>query len=106
MAAQNFKEEDWGNGDTKLGQNWHKNFQAWLTFLLFKLNSLHKAGKTVAHAKTAQLALMKNLKFATLPFKTDIPQAVTSLVLLGIASSIKESVSASDKLSNFESAEA
>ena len=28
MAAQNFKEEDWGNGDTKLGQNWHKNFQA------------------------------------------------------------------------------
>ena len=29
MAAQNFKEEDWGNGDTKLGQNWHKNFQAW-----------------------------------------------------------------------------
>ena len=30
MAAQNFKEEDWGNGDTKLGQNWHKNFQAWL----------------------------------------------------------------------------
>ena len=25
MAAQNFKEEDWGNGDTKLGQNWHKN---------------------------------------------------------------------------------
>ena len=29
MAAQNFKKEDWGNGDTKLGQNWHKNFQAW-----------------------------------------------------------------------------
>ena len=28
MAAQNLKEEDWGNGDTKLGQNWHKNFQA------------------------------------------------------------------------------
>ena len=28
MAAQNFKKEDWGNGDTKLGQNWHKNFQA------------------------------------------------------------------------------
>ena len=28
MAAQNFKEEDWGNGDTKLGQNWQKNFQA------------------------------------------------------------------------------
>ena len=28
MAAQNFKEEDWGDGDTKLGQNWHKNFQA------------------------------------------------------------------------------
>ena len=28
MAAQNFKKEDWENGDTKLGQNWHKNFQA------------------------------------------------------------------------------
>ena len=28
MAAQNSKKVDWGNGDTKLGQNWHKNFQA------------------------------------------------------------------------------
>ena len=75
-----------------------------LTFLLFKLNSLHEAGKTVAHAKTAQLALVKNLSKPT--FKTDIPQAVASLVVLGIASSIRESVSASDKLSNFKSAEA
>ena len=44
--------------------------------------------------------------FTGIPFKTDIPQAVASLVFLGIASSIRESVSASDKLSNFESAEA
>ena len=35
MAAQNFKEEDWGNGDTKLGQNWHKNFQACLYIKYF-----------------------------------------------------------------------
>ena len=34
MAAQNFKEEDWGKGDTKLGQNWHKNFQAWERVML------------------------------------------------------------------------
>ena len=46
---------------------------------------------------------MKTLKFATLPFKTDIPQAVA---FLGTASSIRESMSASDKSSNFESAEA
>ena len=29
MAAQNFKEEDWGDGDTFRGRNWAKNFQAW-----------------------------------------------------------------------------
>ena len=40
---------------------------------------------------------MKTLKFATLPFITDIPQAVAFLVFLGIASSIRESMSASDK---------
>ena len=40
---------------------------------------------------------MKNLKFATLPFITDIPQAVAFLVFLGIASSIRESMSSSDK---------
>ena len=28
MAAQNFKEEDWGDGDTFRGRNWAKNFQA------------------------------------------------------------------------------
>ena len=50
------------------------------------------------HAKAPQLAWMKNLKFATLPFKTDIPQPV--------AFSIRESMSASDKSSYFESAEA
>ena len=49
---------------------------------------------------------MKNLKFATLPFKTDITQAVAFLVFLGTASSKRESMSASDKSSNFESAEA
>ena len=46
---------------------------------------------------------MKNLKFATLPFETDIVQAVAFLVFLGIASSIRESMSTSDKSSNFES---
>ena len=76
-----------------------------LTFLLFKLDTLHKAGKTVDNTKTPQLAWMKNLKFATLPFKTDISQAVTFLVFLGIASSLRESMSTSDKSSNFESAE-
>ena len=49
---------------------------------------------------------MKNSKFATLPFKIDIPQPVAFLVFLEIASSIRESMSASDKSSNFESAEA
>ena len=37
MAAQNFKKEDWENGDTKLGQNWHKNFQA-CNCIFFKQN--------------------------------------------------------------------
>ena len=49
---------------------------------------------------------MKNLKFVTLPFITDIPQAVAFLVFLGISSSVRESMFASDKSSNFESAEA
>ena len=48
----------------------------------------------------------ENLKFAILPIKTDNPQAVAFLVFLGIALSIRESMSASDKLSNFESAKA
>ena len=48
----------------------------------------------------------QNLKFAILPIKTDIAQAVAFLVFLGIALSIRESMSASDKLSNFESAKA
>ena len=47
---------------------------------------------------------MKNLKFATFPFKTDIPQAVAFLVFLGIALSLRESLTVSDKSSNFESA--
>ena len=59
---------------------------------------LFKAGKAVDNTQ--------KLKFATLPFKTDIPQAVAFLVFLGIASSIRESMSVSDKSSNFESAEA
>ena len=49
---------------------------------------------------------MKNLKFATLPFETDIPQVVAFLVFLGIASSLRESMSASGNLLNLESAEA
>ena len=49
---------------------------------------------------------MKNLKFATLPVKTDIPQEVAFLGFLGISSSIRESMSASDKSSNCESVEA
>ena len=32
MAAQNFKEEDWGDGDSFRGRNWAKNFQAWNVF--------------------------------------------------------------------------
>jgi len=48
---------------------------------------------------------MKNFKFATLLFKTDILQADAFLVFLGIASSTRESMSASDKSSNFEPAE-
>ena len=40
----------------------------------------------------------QNLKFAILPIKTDIPQAVAFLVFLGIALSIRESMSASDKI--------
>jgi len=55
--------------------------------------ALLKAGKTVD-------------KLATLPFKTDIHHAVAFLVFLGIASSIRESMSASDKSSNFEPVEA
>ena len=47
---------------------------------------------------------MKNLNFTTLPFKTDILQAVAFLVFLGIAPSTRESMSTCDKLSNFESA--
>ena len=43
---------------------------------------------------------MKNLKFATSPFKIDIPQAVAFLIFLGIASSRRESMSASDKSSH------
>ena len=49
---------------------------------------------------------MKNFKFSTLPFITDIPQAVAFLVFLETASSIRESMSASDKSSNFEWTEA
>ena len=68
---------------------------------------LFKAGKTVDNTqKQLQLAWKKNLKYATLPFKTDIPQAVAFVVFLGTASSIRESMSAPDKSSNFESAEA
>ena len=33
MAAQNFKEEDWGDGDTKLAQNWHKISKRGLPFI-------------------------------------------------------------------------
>ena len=50
---------------------------------------------------------MKNLKFATLHFKTDIPLAVTFLVFLKIVkSTLTESMSVSEKSSNFESTEA
>ena len=34
MAAQNFKEEDLGDGDTFRGRNSAKNFQAWRVFCL------------------------------------------------------------------------
>ena len=47
MAAQNFKEEDWGNGDTKLGQNWHKNFQAWDHLFIMEILFVPKIPKFV-----------------------------------------------------------
>ena len=76
-----------------------------INIFISKLNTLRKAGKTVDNTKkTPQLAWMKNLNFTTLPFKTDIPQAVAFLVFLGITSSTRESMSTCDKLSNFESA--
>ena len=66
----------------------------------------HFIETTIQNAKTLQLAWMKNVKFTILPFKTDIPLAVAFLVFLGIPSSLRELISASDKLSNFESAKA
>ena len=72
----------------------------------FTETTIYYAGATVDNTQKHQLAWMKNLNFATSSFKTDIPQAVAFLVFLGIASSIRESVSESDKSSNFESADA
>ena len=60
-----------------------------------------KLVKLLTTSKNISTILNEKLKFATLPFITDIPQAVAFLVFLGIASSIRESMSASDKSSNF-----
>ena len=76
------------------------------TFLLFKLNAQHKAGKTVDNMQKHLNYLEWKIKICHLNFITDIPQAVAFLVFLEIASSVRESMSASDKSSNFESAEA
>ena len=56
-----------------------------------------KLAKLLTTHKNTSTILNEKLKFATLPFITDIPQAVAFLVFLGIASSIRESMSASDK---------
>ena len=85
-----------------------------LRFVWFQNISIPFPGKTLLFAPLTSQDFpfqgvfddFQNLKFAILPIKTDIPQAVAFLVFLGIALSIRESMSASDKLSNFESAEA
>ena len=62
-----------------------------------------KAGEMVT---TLRLVWMKIFKFTNLPFKTDIPEAVAFFVFLRVASSIRELMCSSEKLSNFEKAEA
>ena len=48
---------------------------------------------------------MENVKLTSVPFKTDnYSPSSCFLGVLGIPSSIRESISASDKSSNFESA--
>ena len=71
--------------------------------IFYYSNSMHctKLVKLLTTSKNTSTILNEKLKFATLPFITDIPQAVAFLVFLGIASSIRESMSASDKSSNF-----
>ena len=65
----------------------------------------HCIETTIQHAKTLQLAWMENVKLTSVPFKTDnYSPSSCFLGVLGIPSSIRESISASDKSSNFESA--
>ena len=75
-----------------------------LIFLLIKLNTLNLY--CWKHAETHQLAWLKKLEIRNHASQTRIPQAVAFLVFLGIASSIRESMSASEKSSNFKSAKA
>lgn len=56
-----------------------------LKFLLFKLNTLHKETlhpKLLTTHKDTSTSLIGKFKFATLPFNTDIPQAVSFVVFL------------------------
>ena len=65
-----------------------------------------KLANLLTTRKNTSTRLNKKFKIRNVTFKTDISQAVAFLVFLGIASSIGESMSASDKSWNFESAEA
>ena len=64
MAAQNFKEEDWGNRDTKLGQNWHKNFQACILKLIqdkmMAMMEVHRNLKELGHFSNFNGCACKN----------------------------------------------
>ena len=71
----------------------------------FFIQIKYTAQRNTTHKNTST-SLNENLEFVTKLFKSDIPQAVAFLVFIGIASSIRESMSASDKLTNFESVEA
>ena len=75
-----------------------------LIFLLIKLNTLNLY--CWKHAETHQLAWLKKIEIRNHTSQTRIPQAVAFLVFLGIASLIRESMSASQKSSNFKSAKA
>ena len=69
-----------------------------LIFLLIKLNTLNSY--CWKHAKTHQLAWLKKFEIRNHTSQRRIPQAVAFLVFLGTASSIRESMSASEKSSN------
>ena len=69
MAAQNFKKEDWENGDTKLGQNWHKNFQTWFKGNLRKL------------ARMAVVSLRRLILYSSAAFSLHYRRVSSTVVL-------------------------